>query len=146
MRPEDVHGPLPDLRSLLAPTPEPECREIVSAIDLLRAVAARVDEADPEARARLAGVASACPAPRTASPGADERTREAITALVDDPDRGPDIPTDALPPPLVTPPWRNKGPKASPTVVEVLASPFGTRVVGTAAEVLGDLARITKTA
>ncbi|WP_035698675.1 hypothetical protein, partial [Glycomyces tenuis] len=95
----------------------------------LRTVAARVEDADLETQARLAGIVKSSPALNAALPEADERTREAITALLDDPDRVPEAPADALPPLLVAPTWKDKRRKAAPTVVEGLTPSLGTRVV-----------------
>lgn len=95
----------------------------------LRVIAARVDDADPEARARLAGVVESSPALNAALPEADERTREAVAELVDDLVRVPEAPVDALPPLLVAPPWKTKGRKSVPVVIEGLAPSLATRVV-----------------
>ncbi|MCD0443978.1 DUF4132 domain-containing protein [Glycomyces sp. A-F 0318] len=93
----------------------------------LRAVAARAGEAGPAERERLAGVVRSSPALGAALPEAGERTREAVAALLDASDRVPDAPADALPPLLVTPPWKGKRRKG--VVIEGLAPASETGVV-----------------
>ncbi|WP_026923038.1 DUF4132 domain-containing protein [Glycomyces arizonensis] len=95
----------------------------------LRVVAARLDGADPAMRARLTGVVKSSPALNAALPAADERTREAIAALVDEPGRVPDAPAEALPPLLAAPPWTAKRRRPKPVVVDGLEASGATRLV-----------------
>lgn len=92
----------------------------------LRAVAARAD-GGPAVRERLANVVRSSPALGAALAEADERTREAVAALVEAPGAVPEASADALPPLLVSPPW--KGKRRKKIVIEGLAPTLEARVV-----------------
>jgi len=95
----------------------------------LRAIAARADDPDPEARTRLANVVKSSAALGEALAESDEPTREAIAALLDTADRVPDAQPAALPPLLIFPPWKGKRRKTTRPVVEDLAPALETRLV-----------------
>ncbi|MEU5870999.1 DUF4132 domain-containing protein [Glycomyces sp. NPDC047369] len=93
----------------------------------LRAVALCAEDADDERLRRLGGLVGSSEAMRSALKDADPEVREAVGPLIATGDRAPEADPAALPPLLVSPPWKAKRPK--PVVVAGLEPESVTAVV-----------------
>ncbi|WP_156926016.1 DUF4132 domain-containing protein [Glycomyces arizonensis] len=96
----------------------------------LRAVAARLPEADASARARFTALLHADPILlEDALPLQDETVREAIAGLTAESPRLPEASADAVPKLLASPPWDETGAAGEAVVVKGLTPPAINRVV-----------------